>query len=446
MRFVFNTFRRQKTLAPWLPGILGQWGMFFTLMMISALAYGCQVRSPATSPGSTQEKKIIVGFTWSQTGKLNLESTRQTNGLLLWMNQVNALGGIKLKDGSQVKLEARYYDDESTKDRVQELYTYLAAEDDATVLISPYSSGLADAAAVIAEQYEKVMITTGAASDSTYSKGYSLVYQLYTPASHYLTGAIDLLQAKDPSLKKLAIVHENDKFSTDVSVALKKYAEEKGYEIVLEEGYDTGTADFAPFINKILAAGPEAVLGGGHVQDGTTFAKQLYEKGTMVKFMALLVAPPEDSFAEIGDAALGITGPSQWEPQAAYSPDMAKASGLEFVGPSSSEFIDLYRAAYKGQAPSYHAAGGYAAGLVLQKAIEEAGMLDTKAIKSVLESMDLLTFFGRIKFDTTTARHGLQIGHEMVYIQWQRGQDGKLSKQVVWPSAGASAELIYPIP
>jgi len=82
------------------------------------------------------------------------------------------------------------------------LYTRLATEDNATFLISPYSSGLADAAAVIAEQYGKIMITTGAASDSTYQKGYTLVFQAYTPASKYLTGAADLLAATDPAVKK----------------------------------------------------------------------------------------------------------------------------------------------------------------------------------------------------------------------------------------------------
>ena len=51
----------------------------------------------------------------------------------------------------------------------------------------------------------------------------------YTPASHYLTGAVDLLGKLDPKAKKIAIIHEKDKFSTDVVNGLKKYAEEKGY-------------------------------------------------------------------------------------------------------------------------------------------------------------------------------------------------------------------------
>jgi len=58
----------------------------------------------------------FIGFTASQTGNLNVESTRQTNGLNLWMKQVNDAGGVKLSDGSVVKFEAKFYDDESNKD------------------------------------------------------------------------------------------------------------------------------------------------------------------------------------------------------------------------------------------------------------------------------------------------------------------------------------------
>jgi len=397
---------------------------------------------PPTEKPAAKEVVALIGFTASQTGNLNVESTRQINGLNLWMKTVNDAGGVKLSDGSVVKFEAKFYDDESNKDRVQELYTRLATEDNATFLISPYSSGLADAAAVIAEQYGKIMITTGAASDSTYKKGYTLVFQSYTPASKYLTGAADLLAATDPSVKKIAIAHENDKFSTDVCTALKDYAEAKGYEVVLFEGYDTGTTDFAPLINKIQGLAPDAIMGGGHFQDGSTLAKQIFEKKVPAKFISLLVAPPEPSFAEIGDAALSIIGPSQWEPLAKFSAESAQAAGVDWFGPSSQEFTDAYMAAYT-EEPSYHAAGGYIAGLLLQKAIEQAGSLDIEAVKSALDSLDLLTFFGAIKFDTSAEAHGLQLGHSMVYIQWQ-GESGSLKKQVVWPKEGSSAELLDP--
>jgi ABC-type branched-subunit amino acid transport system substrate-binding protein len=436
--------------------LAGLTGLVLAALILGACAPPAPTAAPTAVPpeptseeptGPTaapmEEVTLRIGFTVSQTGSLNVESTRQTNGLNLWMEDVNAAGGIQVGD-TMVTFESVFYDDESNKDRVQELYTRLATEDNVDFMISPYSSGLADASAVIAEQYGKIMITTGAASDATYQKGYTLVYQAYTPASRYLTGAVDNLASLDPAVTKIAFVHENDKFSTDVVTAAKTYAESLGYEVVLFEGYDTGTTDFGPFINNITAAAPEAIMGGGHFQDGTTFARQLFEKGVSAQYIALLVAPPEPTFAELGDAALGIVGPSQWEPLAEYTAESAAAAGLEYFGISGADFTADYTSAF-GEEPSYHAAGGYAAGLILQWALETAGSTDIEALKAALDSMDVLTFYGHLTFDTSAANHGLQLGHSMVYIQWQAAADGSLAKQVIWPPEGATAEALYPI-
>jgi len=79
--------------------------------------------SLSAPPGAdAAEKTVIIGFTASKTGKLNVEATRQINGLHLWMEQVNKAGGVKLADGTVVKFADKFYDDESKKERVQELY------------------------------------------------------------------------------------------------------------------------------------------------------------------------------------------------------------------------------------------------------------------------------------------------------------------------------------
>jgi ABC-type branched-subunit amino acid transport system substrate-binding protein len=393
-----------------------------------------------------EEVTLVIGFTSSITGKYETSSGRQVRGFNLWMEQVNAAGGIKLSDGTIVNFEAVTYDDESASERVQELYTILATEDEADLLISPYSSGLTAAASVIAEQYGKVMITTGAADDNNYKQGFTQVFQIYTPASGYLAGAVDLLAATDPDVSKVAFVYENSNFSTSVVEAAKAYAESQGYEIVLYEGYAPDNTDFAAFINKIVDSGAQAVLGGGHFQDGSTFARQLSEKGVDIRFFTLLVAPPEPDFANLGEAALGVIGPSQWEPLAEFTEESAGEAGYDWFGPNGSDFVEAYEGAYEGEAPSYHSAGGYAAGLILQKAIIAADSVDPAAIKEALDALQVLTFYGLVKFDTSEEAHGLQVGHSMIYIQWQEDADGNLVKQVVWPPEGATADPLYPLP
>jgi ABC-type branched-subunit amino acid transport system substrate-binding protein len=122
----------------------------------------------------------------------------------------------------------------------------------------------------------------------------------------------------------------------------------------------------------------------------------------------------------------------------------AQEAGIEWYGLTGEEFVNDYQASYS-EEPSYHSAGGYIAGLILQKAIEQAGTLDTPSVKAALDSMDVLTFFGHIKFDNTPENHGLQRGHSMVYIQWNKNSAGVLEKQVVWPAEGKTANVLYPI-
>jgi len=418
--------------------------LFTVLILTSLVLAGCGGAAGDQSSNDGGPKTVVIGFTASLTGAQEVSSKRQVNGFNLWMQQVNEAGGITLSDGTVVTFESKFYDDESNKERVQELYTRLTTEDNADFLISPYSSGLTAAAAVIAEQNGKVMITTGAADDEAYKQGYTRVFQLYTPGSLYLTSTVDMLKSFDPNAK-IAIVHESDKFSTSVVAGLRPYAEAQGFEIVLEEGYASDTTDFGPIINKIAESGATVMLGGGHYPDGSTFARQLYERESGMDMIALLVAAPDSKFSELGDAALGVTGPSQWEGKATHTEEEANALGIAWFGPSGDDFAAAYQAAYD-SAPTYHAAGGYTAGLLLQKAIIDADSIDPEAVKAALDAMNLFTFYGGIKFDTSAEAHGLQIGHSMVVIQWQKNDAGELVREVVWPKDVATADAIFPIP
>jgi branched-chain amino acid transport system substrate-binding protein len=326
----------------------------------------------AASPAFAQDT-ITIGFTASQTGALNNDSTAQMRGIELWRDDVNGKGGIKV-GGKSYNIKLVTYDDESQNTRVQ---------------------------------------------------------QLYTGSSQYLTGALQALKEKNPK-PHIAFVYEDDPFSKAVVQAVRDTAKKQGDVVAADESYAGSTTDFSPVINKIISAKADALLGGGHYADGATLARQLHEQKAGVKWVTLLVAPDSPKFAELGDSAVGISVPSQWEPQAAFKPDF---------GPTVAAFTQAFTDKYK-IAPAYHAAGGYAAGLILQHAIEKAGSTDPVQVAAQLNAMDVTTFFGRTKFSNDSKEHGLQVGHDMVLAQWQK-KDGKLVKEVIWPKAAKTADALY---
>ncbi len=397
--------------------------LFFVVVL--ALAVGMS--------GAIFAQTITVGYTMSKTGSLTVDSVEQARGFELWRDQVNAAGGIKA-GGKSYQIKLVNYDDESQSKRVQQLYSRLILQDKADFLFSPYSSGLTATAAVVTEQYGKVMLTTGAADPKPYTTGNKLLFQMFAPAGEYLVPALDALKAKDPKAT-IAFVYADDAFANPVIAGAKTYAQKIGVNVVFSEAYTPSTTDFGAILDKVIASKATVLLGGGHYADGATLARQLYARKAALKMVTLLVAPDSPQWTELSDSGVGISVPSQWEPQLKATPQF---------GPSIPDFDKAYRAKFNLE-PSYESAGGYAAGLILQHAIEQAGTIDTNQVAAKLNATDATTFYGKVKFATAANQHGLQVGHTMVLAQWQKDKAGKLVKQVVWPMANKSADIKYPM-
>ena len=146
------------------------------------------------------EDTITVGMTTSLTGPLNVDSLGLQRGAELWRDQVNAAGGIKA-GGKSYQVKFVSYDDQSVGGRVQQLYTRLINQDKADFLFSPYSSGLTAPAAVISEQYGKIMIDGGGAEEKPFMLGNKYLFMVITSASHYLSGAVDALAQNEPTAR-----------------------------------------------------------------------------------------------------------------------------------------------------------------------------------------------------------------------------------------------------
>ena len=190
---------------------------------------------------------------------------------------------------------------------------------------------------MISEQYGKIMLIGGGAEGKTYELGNKYLFQCITPADQYLAGAIAELKEHDPHAK-VAFVYSDDPFSKAVVTAAREQAKQAGFTVALDESYPPSTTDFTAVINKVISSGADAFLGGGHYPDGATLARQLHDQKAGMKWISILVAPDSEKFKTLGDAALGITVPSQWERQVKYKP---------VFGPTIAQFAAEYRAKFK---------------------------------------------------------------------------------------------------
>ncbi len=357
---------------------------------------------------------LKVGASVALTGKYSRTGQEQLNGIKMWVQDVNARGGILGR-----KVDLVYYDDESKPDTGAKLYEKLITDDKVDLLLGPYSSGVTLAASTVAEKHGFPMVSSGASSTKIWGRGYKNVFGLYTPGTTYMNQILSF--AKQKGLKKVALIYADTAFPRNVAKGVKATAKKLRLKIVFEEEYGKATTDFAAMIQKMKRDAPDVVIGGSYLPDSTAFVRQAKENRLDAKIFAFAVGPGLPDFGpNLGADAEGVMGNTQWEPTLNI--------------PGAKDFATRYKEKY-GHEPGYHAAGGYGAGQVLEAAVKKAKSLKHSAVRRALLHLNATTIFGRYKVDKT----GMQVGKPGYTVQWQGGE-----RYVVLPRNVAVKPVEYP--
>ncbi len=251
-----------------------------------------------------------------------------------------------------------------------------------------------------------------------------------SPAKLYLRGIIDVVRRKDPGLKTVAILGENEPFSKEVASGAAEYAKQLGMDVVYHELYPSNTQDVSSLLTNVKAKNAHLVLGAGHLQDSLLIVKQAKDLGVSPKAMGFSVGPSSPEFrANLKPDADYMFGATQWTSALKYNG--------EDVWKTPQAFAQAFKAKYPnyGDIPYQESA---AAVIVYQKAIEKAAGLDPKKVRDAIAALDIMTFYGQIKFDS----RGVNIYKPMAAEQLQ--PDGK--KYTVGPPEVAEKDAIYPMP
>jgi len=381
---------------------------------LSLFALLSAVLAMIVSPAVTHAKDIVVGTSVALTGKYARTGQDQLNGFSMWVEEVNARGGLL---GNKVRLV--HYDDESKPETSAKLYEKLITDDKVDLLIGPYSSAVTKAASTVAEKYNFPMVSSGDSDSEIWRRGYKNIFGLYTPANTCMDQILEF--AKSKGLKRVALVYENTDFPRDVANGVKAKVKALKMNLVFEEEYGKASTDFSSMIVKMKSKKPDVVIGGSYLPDSTAFMRQAKENRFYARMFAFAVGPGLPDFGQnLGLDAEGVMGNTQWEPTLNI--------------PGAKDFAERYIEKY-GAEPGYHAGGGYGTGQVLEAAIKKAGSLDKDKLRQALLQLDTTTAFGRYKVDST----GQQIGKPGYSIQWINGV-----RQTILPESAATAKPVYP--
>jgi branched-chain amino acid transport system substrate-binding protein len=369
-------------------------------------------------PARAADPEVVFGGAISQTGRYAEPAGRQVNSIRMWVDEVNGRGGLL---GRKIKLVL--LDDKSDTQTAVKLYEKLITEDKVDVLLAPYSSAITEAVANVNERYKMPFIAYGAASSPIWEKGRKYIFSIVAIAEDYQKGAVFL--AKQIGVKKVAIIGEDSLFPRQSGIGAKQWADKLGIQVVLEENYPQKQTDFTALLQKIKAAGAEAILSNSYFADAAAQIRQLRELNLNFKLFSSTVGPGLPNFAEqLGPTAEYVLGFSQWEPL----PDVLKHPGMK-------QYIADYEKRY-GEKPNYHAGSTYGALQVTEAAIKKAGSFDSQKIRDAMASIEAMTVFGRYKVNDKGMNE-----HEGLTFQILKGQ-----RRVVWPDKWAETKAELPMP
>jgi len=394
-----------------------------TLFSLTALLFGA---FPVLAADT-----ITFGAAISITGKTAKEGEYTRDGYQFAIDKINEMGGIKV-GGKVYKVALKYYDDETKPERSAQLFEKLINEDKVNLLLGPYGSSPTGTAAPIAERYRMPMVEANGAAEGVFNKGYKFSFMILSPAKLYLRGIIDLIRAKDPALKNVAILGENESFSKEVAAGAAEYAKEKGMQVVYDELYPTGAQDVSALLTAIKGKNADVILGSGHLQDSLLIVKTAKDLNVAPKAMGFSVGPSSPEFREnLKKNADYIFGATQW------------TDALRYKGTDPWSTPQAFATAFRATHPQYkvipyQVAESAVAVITYKSAIEAAGTLDPGKVRDALAAIDLTTFYGRVKFDA----RGVNVFKPMAVEQLQ--PDG--NKYTVWPEDVAEKPALFPMP
>ncbi len=385
------------------------------------------------SSSTTTSNTLLFGAPISLTGATSTEGHLTLEGYQLWVKEVNAHGGIKV-GGTTYQVRLKYYDDGSSPTKSAQLTQQLVASDKVNFLLGPYGTAATLQDEAIAEQYKIPMVEGNGAAKAIFSKGFHYIFGVLSPASEYAKVMLEAALALPNPPKTVAIISANDAFSLEVAAAAKDYAAGHNLNVVYYQQYPANSTDLTSVLTALKTSGPggtapDMLLGSGHENEAVTTMKEAKQLHINAKLYAFTVGPATPDFiSALGPTANYVLGSSQWTPQEKYN-------GIDVFG-TPANYAQMYQTEY-GHRPSYQSAESTAVGLAFQYAIQNAGSIDPQKVRDALASLDIMTFYGEVRFDST----GANTYKPMATIQIQNG-----TLVTVYPSDVANAQLSYPTP
>jgi branched-chain amino acid transport system substrate-binding protein len=368
--------------------------------------------------GSDSDDAIKIGTSLPLTGEFSQPGQAAEQGYQVWQEMVNDSGGLLGRD-----VELVIKDDASNQNTIVADYNALIAQDKVDLLLGTFSSLLNLPASAVAERNQLLYVEPAGGSPDMFSRGYQYLFfaQQATADKQGLVFADWVANLpEDQRPQTAAYPTLDDPFAAPNVEGIRLALEEAGVETVYEETYAIDTKNFDTIVNAMKNADPDLVVHGAQFEDGIGLTRSMLKADFTPGMFYETNAP------SFGDQYVDGVGADNTE-GVLY----AVSHSPEADTPGNAEFVAKYDEMFGGLPPE-DAADAFAAGEVLQAAIEAVDDIDDQeAMADWLRENEVETILGPLSWNEDGSPTG-----EFLIGQWQ---DGKA--EIVLPPDVATSEI-----
>ena len=384
--------------------------------------------------GGGSSGPVTIGAAISKSGQLAANGKAFSDGynaFVRWLNEEN--DGLNV-GGEQREVELIEYDDESNCETAVRLVTRLIEQDNADIILGPYSSGCVYATVPAVKQRNKIMIQGSGIADrifEDFNQDKVWVFGTTPPASLYIQGSVAF--PAENGAKTAGMFSDQGTFAQSLRAGAKAEMERQGMELLVDETVPQDARDLSSPLQKMTDAEPDFVMFNTHLELSVLAQRAAKEQGLSPELIygGSGVAEPE-YWEALGTDALDTNYYTTWSPEIEVSGNPPYMGNQEAIGIYSNYAANSDSL---GEVSSRRVSGMQVV-QVAAWAVEEAGTTDNAALREALLSADFTGIFGvDINFrDDGTLEQGGFTGQ----VQ------GSSSHPIVYPENVATGEPVYP--
>ncbi|HVZ44225.1 MAG TPA: ABC transporter substrate-binding protein [Ramlibacter sp.] len=242
-----------------------------TLAAAALVALGVSLSAHAQQ--GVTDTEIVIGDILPLTGPPALLGVAHNLGVKAAVAEVNAAGGIH---GRKVRLISE--DDGYVPSRTVQGVRKLITSDKIFAFSSISGTAQAEAAMPVIKQYGIPAMAPITTYEGLYNPVIRNVFAVGYDMSQAVEELVKMMADRYPG-KKWAIISQDDDYGENVRAGFERAAKAKKIEVVSDQVYKKGQADFSSEILKVKQSGAEALLAGGVLGENVAMTKELERIG-----------------------------------------------------------------------------------------------------------------------------------------------------------------------